>query len=661
MANINKISSFKSFSEVKSQESTVKLREANNTKRQETVNKLASILDEMGLTSLEGLEEVQRNGIIDKMFPSGSLEKVVPPTPPREKLKEGNAFGDAVRKAKEAGNDEFDFEGKTFKVEESIFNEALKDDYTAKYNTTEITLKNGYKQLKSTALNNMYNKVGELIKEYDVNVKSVIFNFDPNALSEATVLLDTTDPEDKVLQKFIKKHNIKMKDTSVRAGGDFAEYEYTGKRKDLETMISDFWGDDDLIEFIEESIANEGFEKSAIQRALKANGYDLKQSDVKLGQKKKSGGYVQYTLNGEVIGSNDYSMDKLIAIATEKIKENPKKFKLEELKEGNAFGDAVRKAKEAGDDEFDFEGKTFKVEESIKESFYRLPKKVISNDLYVLDNRMQQLTSVVSNGSDLDIKALDNIISMLQDVRKSAKKFDKKEDLLGTVYESFVNEAKGFKNTKDFEDFLEEIDAMGEYDIKKFMGRNYIDTPGGYRDEADDYDNDITKYMISNMGLTEFNELKTYWENNVRESFVNEAKGFKNTKDFEDFLEEIDAMGEYDIKKFMGRNYIDTPGGYRDEADDYDNDITKYMISNMGLTEFNELKTYWENNVRESFVNEADIKSDDEFKDYAVNLLKKAFGDEFDEDKSQEVIDGILQKSDGDYGAAVGMLTSSLG
>jgi hypothetical protein len=579
MANINKISSFKSFSEVKSQESTVKLREANNTKRQETVNKLASILDEMGLTSLEGLEEVQRNGIIDKMFASGSLEKVDPPTPPREKLKEGNAFGDAVRKAKEAGETEFEFDGKTYKVEESIFNEALKDDYTAKYNTTEITLKNGYTQLKSTALNNMYNKVGELIKEYDVNVKSVIFNFDRNALSESTVLLDTTDPDDKTLQKFIKKNNIKMKDTGVGGdfgeyeytgkrkdlekmisdlwgddyligfieesianegfeksaiqtalsestvlldttdpddktlqkfikknnikmkdtgvGGDFGEYEYTGKRKDLEKMISDLWGDDYLIGFIEESIANEGFEKSAIQTALKANGYDLKQSDVKLGQKKKSGGYVQYTLNGEVIGSNDYSMDKLIAIATEKIKENPKKFKLEELKEGNAFGDAVRKAKEAGDDEFDFEGKTFKVEESIKESFYRLPKKVISNDLYVLDNRMQQLTSAVNNGSDLDIKALDNIISMLQDVRKSAKKFDKKEDLLGTVYESLVNEA--------------------------------------------------------------------------------------------------------------------------------------------------------------------DIKSDDEFKDYAVNLLKKAFGDEFDEDKSQEVIDGILQKSDGDYGAAVGMLTSSLG
>jgi hypothetical protein len=37
---------------------------------------------------------------------------------------------------------------------------------------------------------------------------------------------------------------------------------------------------------------------------------------------------------------------------------------VEEVEEGNAFGDAVRKAKEAGDKEFEFDGKTYKVEES---------------------------------------------------------------------------------------------------------------------------------------------------------------------------------------------------------------------------------------------------------------------------------------------------------
>jgi len=37
----------------------------------------------------------------------------------------------------------------------------------------------------------------------------------------------------------------------------------------------------------------------------------------------------------------------------------------DELEEGNAFGDAVRKAKEAGEDEFEFDGKTYKVEEEL--------------------------------------------------------------------------------------------------------------------------------------------------------------------------------------------------------------------------------------------------------------------------------------------------------
>lgn len=60
-------------------------------------------------------------------------------------------------------------------------------------------------------------------------------------------------------------------------------------------------------------------------------------------------------------------------------------------------------------------------------------------------------------------------------------------------------------------------------------------------------------------------------------------------------------------------------------------------------------------------VNEADINSDEEFKEYAFTVLKKAFGEDFDEAKAQEAIDGILSKSDGDYGSAVGMLTSSLG
>ena len=42
--------------------------------------------------------------------------------------------------------------------------------------------------------------------------------------------------------------------------------------------------------------------------------------------------------------------------------------------EGNAFGDAVRKAKEAGEDEFEVDGKTFKVKEGLTKKQEKLPE-----------------------------------------------------------------------------------------------------------------------------------------------------------------------------------------------------------------------------------------------------------------------------------------------
>ena len=60
-------------------------------------------------------------------------------------------------------------------------------------------------------------------------------------------------------------------------------------------------------------------------------------------------------------------------------------------------------------------------------------------------------------------------------------------------------------------------------------------------------------------------------------------------------------------------------------------------------------------------VNEAEVKSDEDFKEYAFAVLGKAFGDKFDEEKAQEVVDGLLSKHGEDYGAAVGALTASLG
>ena len=58
---------------------------------------------------------------------------------------------------------------------------------------------------------------------------------------------------------------------------------------------------------------------------------------------------------------------------------------------------------------------------------------------------------------------------------------------------------------------------------------------------------------------------------------------------------------------------------------------------------------------------EAEVNSDEEFTAYAKGILKAAHGDNYDEAKAMTTIEGILKKTDGDYGSAIGMLTSGLG
>ena len=74
-----------------------------------------------------------------------------------------------------------------------------------------------------------------------------------------------------------------------------------------------------------------------------------------------------------------------------------------------------------------------------------------------------------------------------------------------------------------------------------------------------------------------------------------------------------------------------------------------------------ELDDAVDHEVAEEATNEAEVKSDEDFKEYAFSVLQQAFGDKFDEEKAQEVVDGLLDKHGDDYGAAVGALQSSLG
>ena len=85
--------------------------------------------------------------------------------------------------------------------------------------------------------------------------ESVVISDLGDNLSEATVVMDAVDPEDKKFLKFLKKHNIEITD-SVEGVNGFPEITMQGKREDLEKVLADDklgWDDADLAEYIEES------------------------------------------------------------------------------------------------------------------------------------------------------------------------------------------------------------------------------------------------------------------------------------------------------------------------------------------------------------------------------------------------------------------------
>ena len=880
MAQLNKISSFKSFSEVKNQEATIKLRETNNAKRQETVGKIGSILDEMGLTSLSELDEEKKQALINKMFGNVSeyeaddIEAAVNKLGAPKKIGEGNAFGDSVRKAKEAGKKEFEFDGKTYKVKEDNASEfdVIDDVFEANYNVSRSAIgrmgglvpikeMNSLIDCSKAVIEDLYEEGFELDEiigyiAYRINDKfegmyeSVLNEGRVKAASLLQELIDgnTSRAEGIKMSKDLAEHYLYWLKTSP----------YGKKNTDLPLYMlikaSFSWG---------------------IERGLDPK-LKVELEALKAAQMKNE----SIVNEARTIAKIQYDWSKLTTTMAAtaqnwKAAEGPaKEMLLGKLKEMTAQKKGLETELDAA-----IADKDKDIELVVSEAFFRLPKDVIGNELYMATQNLSNLYGRTLAGNDIDAGVIDTVIKALTTVKKSIKKFNSKEEVLGSVYEGFevhysdgvrafkkfgnekqaiafakdlikskrslqfvdvfnanngfhstadtnaivafwgdgsytdnvskgdeklaakkideslINEGAKFKNTKDFEAFLEEIDGMGESQIKKIMGKDYIDTPGGFRDEADDYDNDIVEYTLSNMGRKDFEALKAWWENNVQESTVNEgdmtkfydgfkvlndktgemtkfkyikgtknqnveneaiaklmkatgssranfgvhgfvkkgewnmdktpvfestvneadsvkseaisrladffrispyalskfnfdgndnikeltkvlnstsdegtklyydtciklakkdlginestvneAEKFKSTQDFEEFLEEIDGMPEVRIKKIMGKDYIDTPGGYRDEAEDYDNDIVEYMISNMGKSDFEELKNWWESNVAESVVNEAEVKSDDEFKEYATAVLKKAFGDEYDEAKAGEVIDGILKK-----------------
>lgn len=98
---MTKIESFKSFSQLQSQLREEARQKEIASKREAKVAQFNELLSKYNVASISDLNEEERESFMSEL------------------TAEGNAFGDAVRKAKEAGEDEFEFDGKKYKVTEA--------------------------------------------------------------------------------------------------------------------------------------------------------------------------------------------------------------------------------------------------------------------------------------------------------------------------------------------------------------------------------------------------------------------------------------------------------------------------------------------------------------------------------------------------------------
>lgn len=68
--------------------------------------------------------------------------------------------------------------------------------------------------------------------------------------------------------------------------------------------------------------------------------------------------------------------------------------------------------------------------------FYRLPKNIISDELYLATKNLANFYQNTSAGRDIDPGVIDTIVRGLDKIKKAVKKFNSKEEVLGTVYEA---------------------------------------------------------------------------------------------------------------------------------------------------------------------------------------------------------------------------------
>ena len=287
MAEMNKIKSFRSFSDVLAHEAVIKLAVENNAKRSELSTKIASILDSMEITSFEGLEEEQKTAIISQLFGEISEEETeenLPEVSDEEEQQVDEAkfvkdFNKDVLNAKTREevlelypNAEF-FTGKS----DHFFGELDNNLFFKAYYTKaqkEFSIKSVYSEKGSNYVH-LYNRIGESLVE--ASLSGIEFGND-----------DDIHPTKHIpLTKSLKKNKVKMEVEKEKGDHGYPEVKLTGKRKDIEKVLADIWGPDSIDDH------EDAYESLVNEAKTKADNYLFKKDDLVYNNRTETVGIVR--------------------------------------------------------------------------------------------------------------------------------------------------------------------------------------------------------------------------------------------------------------------------------------------------------------------------------------------------------------------------------
>ena len=391
---MERIRTFKTFSELKQQESISKLREENNAKRSAILDKISGILDEMGIVELENLDEEQKTDLIKKIF----LAKEMAEETAEEVVEEP---GEEV--AEEETEETVTESVETEATEESEETEEVAEEETEATEESEET-----EEVVSEGTRSQFGKIDK-----KGNIKSVYMHYDgyPDHMLP-TIKKNYKDGKnvDKVVAKGggsgldafnkinfyddgasiqgnVSKLDKYIKDADYQGG---AEYVYLFDERDGKWYMADIYSYDGLKPAFEAAEVNEEELNERDNAAAYKKAGKLGYNDQFLGRQSLSKtlaaelgfdpkkpwtegigfdhvamyaiGKKEGTIKADAL-SGKYTYEDLLAMAKKflGIKESV------EVEEGNEFGAARAKAIADGEDEFEVDGKKFKVTDVDKE------------------------------------------------------------------------------------------------------------------------------------------------------------------------------------------------------------------------------------------------------------------------------------------------------